>query len=402
MRTAIDISQTVYGTGVSHYTEEIVKALLKIDSKNQYILFGASFRLYPKLLKLKKQLKEFPNVSFKFIPLPLFIFQILWNKLHILPIEIIIGQIDLLHTSDWLEPPTRAKTKKITTVHDMVVYLFPSSVHPKIVANQKRKLDLVKRETDLIIADSESTKEDLVKFLQIPQEKVKVVYLAASAEFKPQDENRVSEILAKYKIKKPYILSVSTQEPRKNIQKLIDAFQKINQKNPDVSLVLVGKYGWGPTANIDNDENIIYTGYVSQDDLISLYSGCRVFAYPSLYEGFGLPILEAMAAGSPTITSNNSSMAEIARDAAILVDPRSEAQIAKAIEMVLNLKLEDYQKMVNASLNRARQYSWAKVAKQTLQIYRQLVPKTNRIPKQKDIFEKPAADAHIHIKQISQ
>ena len=402
MRIAIDISQTVYGTGVSHYTEELVKSLLKIDAKNQYILFGASLRLFPRLLKLKKQLREFPNVSFKLIPLPLFIFQILWNKLHILPIEVIIGQVDLLHTSDWLEPPASSKTKKITTVHDIVVYLFPASVHPKIVTNQKRKLDLVKKETDLIIAVSKATKEDLVKFLQIPQEKIKVVYPAASIEFKPQDENRVGEVLAKYKIKKPYILSVSTQQPRKNIQKLIDAFQKINQKNPEVSLVLVGKYGWGPTIKTDNDENVIYTGYVPRDDLTSLYSGCRVFAYPSLYEGFGLPILEAMAAGCPTITSNNSSMVEIAKDAAILVDPRSEDQIVKAIEMVLNLKLEDYQKMVNASLNRARQYSWARVAKQTLQIYRELVPKTSHTPKQKDDNEEPKPDAYIQIKQISQ
>ena len=118
---------------------------------------------------------------------------------------------------------------------------------------------------------------------------------------------------------------------------------------------------------------IISTGYIPKDDLTALYSGCRVFIYVSLYEGFGLPILEAMACGAPVITSNNSSMAEIAKDAAILVDPRSESQIKRAIEMVLNLNLDSYQKMVNASLNRARQYTWIKTAKETLKVYEEVV-----------------------------
>ncbi|HCE30637.1 MAG: Glycosyl transferase group 1 [Candidatus Curtissbacteria bacterium GW2011_GWA1_40_47] len=379
MKIGIDISQIVYGTGVSNYTKQLVEALLKIDRKNQYILFGSSLRLNKKLTGFKKQLSQYKNVEFKITHYPPFLLAFLWNKLHIFPIEKFLGEVDVFHSSDWTQPPVRSqRTKKVTTVHDMIAYLFPSSSHPKIVSNQKRRLKIVKAEVDAIITDSETTKEDLVKFLEIPQEKVTVVYLASSVIFKPQDDDKVKEVLEKYKIKKPYILSVATWEPRKNIQKLVDVFEKIQKENPNLSLVLTGKHGWGQDPSFKDNDRIVSTGFIPRDDLTALYSGCRVFVYPSLYEGFGLPILEAMACGTPVITSNNSSMTEIAKDAAILVDPRSESQIKRAIEMVLNLNLDSYQKMVNASLNRARQYTWIKTAKETLKVYEEVVKSSEK------------------------
>ena len=302
MRIGIDVSQIVYGTGVSTYTKNRVISLLKIDKKNHYVLFGTSLRNFAKLKNFQNELKGSANITFKFYRFPISFFEILWNKLHIIPIEKFIGDVDVFHSSDWLEPPAKF-TKKITTIHDLVVYLFETSSHPKIVKNQKRKLELVKREESLIIADSKTTKDDVIKFLEIPQEKIKVVYLAAPGEFKPQDQEKIKNVLEKYKIKKPYILSVSTQEPRKNIPKLVDVFTKLDKEYPGFNLVLVGKQGWGQT--LKDNENIKVTGYLPQDDLICLYAGCRVFVYPSLYEGFGLPILEAMACGAPVIASNN-------------------------------------------------------------------------------------------------
>lgn len=375
MKIGIDISQIVFGTGVSKYTENLVKALVKIDSKNKYILFGSSLRQKKKLNEFRRQLKDSQNVEFKLLPLPPRILEILWNNLHILPIDNFTGAMDIFHSSDWLQPPLKSEqTKKITTIHDMVVYLFPSSLHPRIIANQKRRLKQVKNEVDLIIADSQNTKEDVIKFLEISQDKISVVHLAAGDQFRPIESEKIESILEKHKIKKPYILSVATQEPRKNIQNLLDVFKKINEnlkyKNQNLQLVLTGKFGWG--ENLKFQENVIATDYVTDDDLVALYSGCRVFVYPSLYEGFGLPVLEAMACGAPVITSKNSSMAEIAKDTAILVDPRSEGQLKNAIEMALDLKLADYQKFVNASLTRARKFSWSKTAKQTLALYKEL------------------------------
>jgi len=372
MRIAIDISQIAYGTGVGNYTKNLVKALLKIDHKNDYLLFGYSLRLGSRLRDFEKELKDNKNFEFKLLPLPITIADIIWNRVRLFPLDKLIGEVDLLHSSDWIQPPLRSKkTKKVTTVHDLVPFLFENSTHPKIIKNQKRRLILVKKEIDVIFADSSTTKDDLIKFTQIPEEKIKVVHLGVSSEFKPQDDEKVNRVLTKYKIKKPYILSVATQEPRKNIQRLLDVFNKLSPENPNLSLVLVGKYGWG--RDLELNANVKSTGFVPQEDLPAIYSAARVFVYPSIYEGFGLPILEAMACGVPVVTSNNSSMAEIAKDAAILVDPRNESQIKKAIEMVIDLNLENYQKMVRASMDRARQYSWAKTARQTLDVYEELL-----------------------------
>jgi len=379
MKIGIDVTQVIYGTGVSMYTKNLCQNLLKIDGENEYILFGASLRNYHKLKEFINTIASYPNVKFKIVPIPNSIIQILFNKIRILPIEKFIGNVDIFHSSDWTQPKIKSQTtKKVTTVHDMVPFLFESSVHPKIVSTHKRRLELVKKEIDLILADSKTTKVDLVKFLQIPEEKIKVVYLAPSKNFKNQPDEIVKEILEKYKIKKPYILSVATQEPRKNIQKLLDAFEQIQKRIPDLQLVLTGKYGWGP--GLRSAQNVVWTGYVPDEDLVSLYSGCRVFAYPSLYEGFGLPVLEAMACGAPVVTSNNSSMAEIAKNAAILIDPRSHTQLTRAIEMILDLNLENYQRMVQASIKRAGEYTWEKTAYETLAAYKQLY---SQIPKAK-------------------
>lgn len=376
MKIAIDVSQIVYGTGVGNYTKNLVKALLKIDKKNEYLLIGYSLRLGGRFREFESELKHYKNYKFKFFPLPITLAGILFNKIRLYPLDKLIGPVDIFHSSDWIQPPIKSKTtKNVTTVHDMVPFLFESSTHPKIISNQKKRFKILKKEVDIILADSKTTKEDIIKFAEIPAEKIKVMYLGVSSDFKPQDDEKVKEVLAKYKIKKPYILSVATQEPRKNIQKLIDVFDKINENYQDLNLVLVGKYGWG--QEIPVSENIKQTGFVSQEDLSAIYSGARVFVYPSLYEGFGLPILEAMACGVPTITSNNSSMAEIAKDAAILIDPRNEAQLKKAIEMVLSLNLENYQKMVRASMDRAREYTWSKTAHQTLEVYEELFRRQN-------------------------
>lgn len=368
MKIGIDISQIVYGTGVSTYTRNLVENLLRIDDKNEYILFGSSLRAKKKLKNFIEELSEFKNFEPKLASIPPTLLEIMWNNLHVYPLEKFIGEVDVFHSSDWTQPKIASlTTKKVTTIHDMVPYLFTSSLPKKISDNQKKRLEHVKKEVDLIIADSQTTKDDVMKFLEIPEEKIKVIYLSADPQFKNQGDDKVNEVLEKYKIKKPYILSVATQEPRKNIQKLIDVFTQIQLRRPELHLVLSGKYGWGP--GFHSTENVIWTDYVPKEDLMALYSGCRVFVYPSLYEGFGLPVLEAMACGAPVITSNNSSMAEIAKDAAILVDPRSTSQLTRAIEMLLDLNLENYQKMVRASLYRAKAYNWTKTAQDTLKVY---------------------------------
>ena len=192
MKIGIDISQVVFGTGVSNYTENLVENLAKIDKKNQYILFGTSLRNLSKLYNLKTRLKDHQNFLFKIFPIPPTILEILWNRLHIVPIEKFIGEVDVFHSSDWTQPPIRSKsTKKVTTIHDLVVYLFPSAIHPRILSNQKRRLNNVKKVVDAIIADSETTKEDIIKFLEINRQKITVIPLAAFSSFKPQHDSKI-------------------------------------------------------------------------------------------------------------------------------------------------------------------------------------------------------------------
>jgi len=375
MKIAIDVSQVVYGTGVSNYIKNLVENLLKIDQENQYILFGSSLRSYSKLQEFADSLRNYQNVEFKFVHFPPTVLEPMMNTIKLFPIEKFTGEVDIFHSSDWTQPKVKSPvTKKITTVHDMVPFLFPSSTHKKILSTFKRKMEIVKKEVDMILADSQSTKDDVIKFLQIDPNKIKVIYLAPAEIFQPQDDQKINSVLEKYKIKKPYILSVATQEPRKNIQKLLDVFETIVKEKPEYHLVLTGKYGWGP--GFHSPENVIWTGYVADEDLVSLYSACRVFVYPSLYEGFGLPVLEAMACGAPVVTSNNSSLVEIAKDAAILVDPRSSGQIKGAIEMVLGLNMENYQRMARASMDRAKRFTWQKTARDTLRAYEELAKVT--------------------------
>lgn len=373
MKIAIDISQVVYGTGVSTYTENLVKNLLKTDPKNEYLIFGTSLRNFGKLEKLKKELSVYANVTFKLYRLPVRLFEFLFNTIRVFSINRILGEIDILHTSDWVEPKVNIYTKKVTTIHDAVPYLFPATLPKRILNNHLKRHRIIKKESSAIIVPSKTTKDDIIKFLGLREDFVTVIPEAVSAEFKPQPDDKTTEVLKKYKIKRPFVLSVSTQEPRKNIHSLLDAFEKLISERDDVNLVLVGKKGWGQM--LEEIPNTIETGYISKNELIALYASCRVFVYPSLYEGFGLPILEAMACGAPVVTSHNSSMKEIAKDTAILIDPRSPDQIKKAVELVLNLKTEDYQKMVRASIDRARQFSWIKTAKETLSVYERVIKK---------------------------
>jgi len=284
-----------------------------------------------------------------------------------LPIENLIGPIDVFHSSDWTQPPTRAA--KVTTIHDFGFIKYPDVAHPKIAAVMRRRLDLVKKESDLIIAVSEATKKDIVDLLGISAKKIRVIHEAVPEEFKSAPRKEVERIKKRYKIKGNYLLSVSTLEPRKNLKRIIEAFSQLSTLNSQFNLVIVGKFGWGelPSSVIRHSSSIIFTGYVPNKELPALYSGASCFTYPSLYEGFGLPILEAFACQCPVVTSNISSMPEVAGQAAVLVDPLDVKDIARGIKEVL----ENRKKLIKAGSDRVKQFSWEKAAKETLKVYQE-------------------------------
>jgi len=334
MKIGIDISQIVYGTGVSVYTKNLVENLLKVDKENEYSLFFASLRR-----KIANKF-QIPNSKFQIrsFKIPPTLLEILWNRLHIFPVENFVGDVDVFHSSDWTEPPVK-KAIKVTTIHDLAVLRYPETFPKKIVQVHKRKLEWVKRETKLIIAVSQSTKKDATELLDIPEEKIKVIYEAVGEEFKPQNKNKIDEVKRKYGISGDYFLAFSGPQ-RKNLARIKESCQGFN-------LFVIGQ------------------PYVDHQDLPALYSGSLGLIYASLYEGFGLPILEAMACGCPVVTSNVSSMPEIAGKAAILVDPYSVQSISVGVKEALKRR-EELKKL---GFIQVKNFSWEKCAKETLKVY---------------------------------
>lgn len=375
MKIAIDISQIAYeGTGVGEYTREMVFYILGVDRENEYVLFGISLRrqkIFKDYFRTVKYLGG--NVSLKIFPIPPTFGNFLWNKLHIVNIEKLIGKVDIFHSSDWIQPPAFAK--KVTTVHDLIVYKYPQTSHPHIIEVQKRRLYWVRRDCDLVLADSLATKNDLVKILAFDPSKIEVVYPGVSNEYKPADDREIARVRQKYGLTGDYILTVGTLEPRKNLQNALEAFEYflkhplITTRGKSIQLAIAGNLGWG--EKIEQSKSVRVLGYVEKKDLPGLYSGASVFLYPSLYEGFGLPVLEAMKCGCIVVTSERGSLKEVVGEAAILIDPYDPKDIStKLVKFFVDKNLRNtYLKKIE---KQAAKFSWEKGTKRILELYSKL------------------------------
>jgi len=352
MKIGIDISQIVFeGTGVGRFTHDLTETILSNTDKNEWTFFFSSLRqsINPHIKSAIKN-KGHRLCEYKIPPTAL---SFLWNTLHRLKIEKLVGNLDWFITSDWTEGPSNMK--KATILHDLVYLRYPETVHKAILKTQKLRMKWVQKESKLIFADSISTKDDAISLLRINKDKIVVNYPGVSIK-KPNVED-VKETLTKFNLKNPFILAVGKIEPRKNIKKLINAFAMLNQKNID--LVIVGPQGWDNQTSKKQSQtnNIKFLSFVSNNELSSLYSSCRLFVYPSLYEGFGYPVVEAMSLGAPVATSNTSSMKEIAEGRAELFDPTNVNSISRCISRMINddaLK----NKCIKAGIIRSRDFNW--------------------------------------------
>ncbi len=302
-----------------------------------------------------------------------------------LPQAIKKSNIDVLHLPvHWDSQITpfflNRGVKKVLTIHDLTPLLFPETHIRKTVFLWNSSLKLIKNRVDIVIAVSENTKNDCMEYLDIPEEKIKVVHLAADIRYKPlknKEEIRI-ELEDKYGLKNPFLLSVGTLEKRKNISTLLKAFYKLKNNNRvNHKLVITGGEGWkyqeifDTLDRLDLKKDVIFTGYVPDDDLVKLYNVADIFVYPSLYEGFGLPPLEAMACGCPVITSNTSSLPEVVGDAGIMVDPLDTNSLYREMDEILsddNLK----NMLMKKSLQRAQMFNWRRTAKETWDIYEEI------------------------------
>ncbi|MFH1601803.1 MAG: glycosyltransferase family 1 protein [Candidatus Shapirobacteria bacterium] len=359
MKIGIDLSPVVYGTGVSVYLKNLAETLLKIDQKNDYVFFFSSLRrsLSESGITLKGE-----NFSVKNFKMPPLLLETLWNQLHLFPVEKFIGEIDVFHASDWAQPPAQ-KTKIVATIHDLSFLRWPQTAHPQVLAAQKRRLAWVKKEAAKIIAVSEATKKEIIELLGIEEKRIEVVYEALPDDL-VQIKPKVS--LKKFGITKSFVMASGSQSERKNISRTIKAFALLKNKL-NLQLAITGEYK--PEDKLDSD--IIVTGFISRPEWAGLLKAAKALVYPSVYEGFGLPILEAFYLGVPVVTSNLSSMKEIAGRAALLVDPYSSESIAKGIEKIVSSR-EANKNLKRLGKKRLKDFSWEKAARKTLKIYEQV------------------------------
>ncbi|HLF28108.1 MAG TPA: glycosyltransferase family 1 protein [Anaerolineae bacterium] len=348
-------------SGVGQYTRQLLAALVARGDRWRYALLAGrplNGRLPPGTLgQIGTRL---PNRT-------------LWMQLA-LPRTLAQLQPELCHFTNSIAPLV-LPCPFVVTLHDMSLFLCTDTQPAKSLLAVRTILPRIARQASAIITVSHSARQDILQVLHAPPEKVHVVYEAAAPEFHViQDTPELDRVQRKYGLHDPFILCVGTIQPRKNLGRLVEAFAQVRRQGRREQLVLAGQFGWKYAGLLQQIEElgvsdaVRLTGYVPDADLPALYNLARVVAFPSLYEGFGLPVIEGMACGVPVITSNRSSMAELGSGAALLVDSMQPEALADGLSRLLSdatLRAE----LREAGLARAAEFSWARAAEETAKVY---------------------------------
>ena len=376
MRVAIDYTAAVnQSAGIGRFVRSLVGALADIDSESQYLLlyaapegeaeprFPAGENFSPRQLRFSQRHLD-----------------ILWHRLGIpIPANLLTGPIDIFHSPDFVLPPVR-KTRTLLTVHDLAFLLHPECADAGLREYLEKAVPRSVRRADFVVADSENTRNDVICLLGAAPERVEVVPGGVDPAFRPvEDEARLVALRDKLGVgEAPFILAVGVIEPRKNHGLLFEAFRLLRDRRKlPHRLVVVGRRGWLWEDIVEQAERspyrdeILFVGYVPEADLAAMYSAAEVFAFPSLYEGFGLPPLEAMACGTPVVVSKSSSLPEVVADAGLQVDPHDADGLAAALELlILDESLRS--DLRRRGLERAALFTWQAAAQQLLAVYRRL------------------------------
>ncbi len=372
MRIAIDVrTVTPVRSGIGNYVLNLVRGLRRVGPEQELLLVGRP----PNLDLLADPAHPGPvlatRLSHENHPLG-----DLWEHLW-LPGTLRREGVQVMHGPAAMLPLLGRSCAGVVTIHDLVAFLQPETIPRKYALYMQWLIGRVVRKATRIISVSHHTKRDLVEVLGVDPRRVAVVHEAAAPEFRPEtDPAALEKVRRRYGIHKPFFFHVGNIEPRKNLVRLVKAYLSLRPRlQGRVQLVLSGQKGWltGPLFRqldgLNLADDIIFTGFLPQEDLPLLMSAARAFVFPSLYEGFGLPALEAMSCATPLITSNISSLPEIVGAAGLLVDPLDEGAIAEAMWRVFS---DDdlHQELSRAGLERTRLFSWERTARQTLAVYR--------------------------------
>ena len=323
MRIVVDVSPLARPrTGIGNYIRGMVAGLAEASGgEHELLAFGPSgprgrYRIREALAGLGVEVRT---------PLAPHALRQAWSRSGRVAVERIVGPLDVFHFSDWMYPPQRGGLRA-TTVHDLVPLRFPELVEPETVRMHGPKYEHAAQTCDRIFVNSRFTGGEVVELLGVPQDRVVVAYPGIDPVFSPEGEAA--------DLGGPYVLGVGTLEPRKNLPALVAAFALLRRRHPELTLALAGLEGWEERPL--EAEGVRLLGFVSDDELARLYRGAAAFAYPSRFEGFGIPIVEALASGVPAVVSSHPSLDEASGEATIRVDPDDAEAFADALERALD------------------------------------------------------------------
>jgi glycosyltransferase involved in cell wall biosynthesis len=370
MRVGIDIGPlTRNRTGVGNYCYYLLKHLLPLDPAAEWLGFSAS-RSPIALDGLDGKLAH------RHIPVPTRLMYKCWNWTGRPRVDRLLGGVDVYHATNYFLPPT-ASARRAVTIHDLAFMVAPELCSPRIVGPFAGGMGGFARGADAILTYSEATRRDVVRLLDVPEDKVTVAPMAVDDGFVAMDRDEASRIVKdRFGVAGPYLLFVSTLEPRKNVPTLLRAFHRLRDEIPH-NLVLIGGVGWNAAPifetirALDLEDRVVRPGFVPHMELPAFYCAAAAFVFPTLYEGFGLPLLEALTCGCPVITSDNSSVPEVTGGAALTCDAMDEEGFAANVLRVLSDAGLREQLSVQGKAHAAH-FSWDQCARTTMQVYRRL------------------------------
>jgi glycosyltransferase involved in cell wall biosynthesis len=324
MRIVIDVTPLAMPlTGIGNYVLGMVRGLREAGPEHEVVAFAT---VGPRgKRRIAEALDGLPaQTRLRIFPPSAHIWRTAWSWLGHPSVETLAGRLDVFHFSDWMYPAQRSGVRA-TTIHDLVPIHFPEWVHPRTHRMHGRKYRHAARSADVVVVNSTFTAADVEETLRVPRERITVAPPAVDPGFTPDGPSA--------ELGGPYVLTVSTLEARKNLDTLVQAIKIVREQRPELRLAVAGAEGW--QAPLLQDDWIDALGFVDDEQLRRLYRGASVFVYPSYYEGFGLPVVEAMASGTPVLASAHPSLDDASGDAAVRADPKSPEEFAQGIERTL-------------------------------------------------------------------
>jgi len=369
MKVCIDIQSAVtQRAGVGRYTRELVQHLSASAPDDDFLLTYFDF-------KGRAAPIDAPDCTQKAIRwCPGRLAQLAWKTLNWPPYDMLAGEADLYHFPNFIIPPLRGK-KSVVTIHDVSFIPYPHFAEERNVQYLRTHMGETIKRADAIITVSEFSAREICNYLGAEEDRVFAVHHGISDSFARPDEETTARVLKACKLDRPYLLTVGTVEPRKNLPLLVEAFEQLTDFDGD--LVIAGGLGWKYEPILERIQksprakSIRCLGYTTDEQLPSLYAGASAFLLTSYYEGFGFPPVEAMACGTPVVSSIGGSLAEVLGDGAVLVDSYSAEEWAEQVRRVLT-DSQFRESLIGRGFEKAASYTWAKAAAETMAVYRQV------------------------------